>query len=283
MEKWLIGTKQGLYNGTPGQTWERVGGHEFRVTSLARRNQTVYAGVGSGLWEVSWDGPWVQLHDETLTEVLDVALLSDGDPGLVAASAYGVATAHRDELGAARWTFWSDDLRVNERFSNAVLPVDTDRWLVGTEGGVVMAVEGGRRWEHSDLLGSPVRALCLIHGMYWAGTDERGIWRSADGMHWIPAGTGLDGGTVFALAAAGDRIIGGTLDGIVCGDGSGYWERTGPHMLAATVAVDPADPNVWLAGADPGGLWLSTDQGGEWRQQPGLPPAVEAVLPPGPS
>ena len=279
MADWLIGTKAGLYRGAPDQQWSHVGGYEFRVTSIVRRQGRLFVGVGSGLWEVMEDGPWRQLHDETLTEVLDIATI-DGEPGLVAASAYGIATAALDELGAARWSFWSDSLRVNQRFSNAVLVIDRTRWLVGTEGGVLLAVEGGAHWEHTDLQGGAVRGLCAAHGAYWAGTDERGIWTSTDGLHWESAGTGLDDGTVFAVAAAGEGLVAGTLDGVVYGDGRGYWQHAGPRMLMAAVGVDPLAPQVWLAGADPGGLWLTRDGGATWAQQAGLPTAMEAILPP---
>ena len=44
-----------------------------------------------------------------------------GDPGLVVACPYGIATAVRDELGAARWTFHSDSPVPDERFANALL------------------------------------------------------------------------------------------------------------------------------------------------------------------
>jgi hypothetical protein len=279
MADWLIGTKGGLFQGAPGGQWSRLGGYEYRITSIARRQGRIFVGAGSGLWEAVPGSAWIQLHDETLTEVLDIAPI-DGDPGLVAASAYGVATAARDELGAARWSFWSDGLRVNERFSNAVLVMDQTRWLVGTEGGVVLAADGGKRWEHTDLQGCAVRGLCAAHGAYWAGTDERGIWRSEDGLHWEAAGTGLSDGTVFALAAAGDGLVAGTLNGVVWGDGRGHWQSTGPSMLMAAVGVDPADPELWLAGADPGGLWLTRDGGSTWNQQRDMPAAMEAILPP---
>ena len=279
MKEWLIGTKRGLYRGEIGGEWEQVGGYAFRVTSILRNAGTVCVGVGSGLWEVDFDGIWKQLHDETLTEVLAIDAVS-GDPGVVAASAYGVATGKRDELGAARWTFWSDGLAVNERFSNAVL-VDADgRWLVGTEAGVLVAEEGGAKWTHTSLIGAPVRGLCRGRGKFWAGTDERGIWRSEDGFHWEQAGTGLDEGTVFDLVVSGDRIVAGTLEGVAVGDGEGHWQRVGPRMLMAAVGADPENTQAWLAGGDPGSLWLTEDGGQKWQQVAGLPTAVEAILAP---
>ena len=280
MEEWLVGTNRGLFRGTIGGVWEQVGDYGFRVTSILRHAGKVFAGVGSGLWEVDLGGGrWTQLHDETLTEVLAIDAIP-GDPGIVAASAYGVATGEQDSLGAVRWTCWSEHLAVDERFSNAVLALADGRWLVGTEAGLLVAGEGGRSWTHSGLMGMPVRGLWQGLGCYWAGTDERGIWRSVDGMHWEPAGSGLELGTVFALAESDGRIVAGTLEGVVVGDGRGYWQRSGPRMLMAAIAVDPAAPQRWLAGGDPGGLWFTEDGGQRWQQAAGLPTSVEAILAP---
>ncbi|MEW6752256.1 MAG: hypothetical protein AB1505_14935 [Candidatus Latescibacterota bacterium] len=277
MTEWLAGTGAGAYRGRLGGTWGPVGGYGYRVTSLLQHRGHTFCGAGCGVWMVDLDGGrWEQLHDETLTEVLDLAPLP-GDPGLLAASAYGVATPARDALGAARWTFWSDGLGVNERYSNAALVADDGRWLVGTEAGVLVAEEGGRRWSRTSLTGRAVRALCRALGSWWAGSDAGGIWRSADGLRWDPAGQGAEQATVFALSAAGDRLLAGTLEGVLAGDGAGPWQRSGPRLLAAAVVSDPLDPRVWLAGGVPGGVWYTLDAGARWQQVAGLPSVAEAL------
>lgn len=279
---WLAGSGAGLFRSEDGALWERVGAYEFRVTSILRDGGRLRLGVGSGAWEVREDpDPWVQLHDETLTEVLDLARIG-GEPGLVAATAYGVATGARDDLGAVRWSFHSDALAVNERFSNAVAvdPEDPRRWVVGTEAGVLAAEEGGRRWACTNLMGVPVRTVCRALGAWWAGTDGRGIWTGPDGLSWRKAGAGLDDGTAFALAEIGGRLIAGTLQGVVVGDGRGRWYPVGPRALIAAVAAHPDQPGFWAAGAVPGGLWTTQDAGKSWHQTPGLPSTIEAVLAP---
>jgi hypothetical protein len=279
---WLIGANSGLFRSADGASWERIGAYEFRVTSILRDNGRLCVGVGGGAWEVRDDpDPWVQLHDETLTEVLDLARIP-GDPGLVAASAYGVATGARDGLGAVRWSWHSDPLAVNERFTNAVAvdPADPRRWGVGTEAGVLVAEEGGRRWIYSNLMGVAGRAVRRALGAWWAGTDGQGIWTSPDGLSWRKAGYGLDDGTVFALAESHGRILAGTLRGVVVGDGRGHWRNLGPRALIASVAAHPQQPDFWMAGAVPGGLWVTRDAGESWRQASGLPSTIEAISPP---
>ena len=279
---WLIGSSQGLFWSREGGAWGQVGGYRFRVTSIVRSGPRTCVGVGSGVWEVPGRAErWMQLHDETLTEVLDLAWVP-GDPGVVAASAYGVAVGARDKLGAVRWHSRSDGLAVNERYSNAVQvdPEDTHRWLVGTEAGLLVAEEDGRRWVYSDLMGTPVRIICHALGTWWAGADGRGIWKSLDGLTWRRAGRGLDAGTAFALVENGGRMLAGTLEGVVVGDGEGRWVATGPRALVAAVDVHPEEPSFWMAGAVPGGLWMTEDEGAQWRHLPGLPSMVEAIAAP---
>lgn len=241
----------------------------------------VAAGIGSGLWEWRAGGDrWIQLHDETLTEVLAIARVT-GDPGVVAGTPYGVAVALRDGNGAARWMACSDSLRVNERFTNAILvdPRDNDRWLVGAEAGVLIATESGARWARTSLTGTPVRALIHTMDAFWAGTDDRGVWRSADGLRWDPAGRGMENTTVYALSGNAGRLLAGTRHGVAVGDGYGAWTRLGPRMLTTAVAAHPDESSLWLAGASPGGLWRTEDNGVTWRQV-GAMRHVLSILPP---
>ena len=279
---WLVGAGGGLFWSGDGAGWQQVGGYRFRVTSLLRKGTRICVGIGGGVWEVpSFSERWVQLHDETLTEVLDLAEVP-GDPGVVVASTYGVAAGERDARGAVRWRWCSDGLAVNERYANAIEvdPVDVRRWLVGTEAGVLVAEEEGRRWLHTGLEGTPVRAILHALGTWWAGTDDRGIWRSPDGLTWRRAGRGLDEGTVFALCESDGWMLAGTMEGVVAGDGDGRWYRTGPRALMGAVAAHPERSSFWMAGAMPGGLWVTEDGGKGWRYAPDLPGTIEAIVAP---
>lgn len=277
---WLIGAA-GLFWHDGERGWDRRGGYSFRVTAIIRAADRVLVSTGNGLWQAPRTGDvWTQLHDETLTEVLAIAALP-GDPGVVAASAYGVATGARDELGAVRWTSCSDPLRVNERFSNAILvdPTEASRWLVGTEAGVLVAAESGRQWQRSNLLDRPVRALCHHDERFWAGADDGGVWASSDGLTWERAGRGLDDDTVFALSVSDGRLLAGTERGVASGDGRGAWRMSAPQMRVSAIAAHPEDSAYWMAGAYPGGLWFTDDAGETWQQHAGFG-VVEAIVAP---
>ena len=90
----------------------------------------------------------------------------------------------------------------------------------------------------------------------------------------------MDEGTVFALRESGGRILAGTMEGIVVGDGEGRWYRMGPRALMAAVGAHPEEPSFWMAGAVPGGLWVTEDEGARWRYVPGLPSMIEAIAAP---
>ena len=297
---WLIGSK-GVYHGALGGSWTRIGAQEYGISSLIRQPDRLVAGAswGSGLWEWSngTENPtqadqtvradqagrtdrWKQLHDETLTEIMAIASI-DGSPGVVAGSPYGIATGSCDDTGAVRWTHHSDALRVNERFTNAILvhPDEPTTWLIGTEGGVLIADDSGVSWRRTSISGTAVRALAFMNGQFWAGTDDRGIWRSEDGVRWDSAGHAPDGGAVFELTLAGADIIAATEHGVAIGDGSGHWVRTGPRHLCAAVACHPVSTSTWLTGATPGGLWYTEDGGHTWRQVPGFV-NVRAIIAP---
>ena len=277
---WLLGAR-GLHRSGEGTHWEAVGGHGYPINDLIRQPGRLICASLWGLWEIRSDRPrWLQLHDETLTEVLAIAP-APGDPGLVAASPYGLAFGRRGEHGASRWCSRCKGLSLDERFSNAVLarPQVPGEWLVGTENGVLIYTQADDRWRRTDLGGRPCRALLHAFDCFWAGTDEGGIWRSTDGRSWRRAGRGLDHGTVFALSATADCILAGTLQGICAGSGDSTWQRLGPPLLVSAIAAHPEAEGPWLAGATPGGLWRSDDAGDHWRQVCDFG-SVRAIAPP---
>ena len=258
----------GLYTATTlDDSFTRLGHSQLTPFFVLRQAQRLAIGANHGLWEWRRDETrYIQLHDETLTEVLGLAAVP-GDPGLVIACSYGIATAYRDELGAARWTFHSDSPVPDERFANALYidPAHPDQWLVGTEAGVFIYLATDHQWQASDLNGTPVRALCSARGRLWAGTDDRGILHSEDGMHWTLAGSPVEG-AVYALHDTGSSLLAATQYGIVTGDGDGSWTQTGPRLSTTSITSTPRTPGTWAAGASPGGLWHTRDAGGHWQQ-----------------
>jgi len=281
-DDWMAATSAGLFRGRPGMPWELAGPYAFHFTCMCRRHQGLVAGTQGGLWEVRpGQHLWRQMHDELLTVVQGVAVVP-GDPGLVAATLYGLHTARRGESGALRWQNRSDGLEVDGRAGLCLLvdPTDNTRWIVGTEAGVLVAEDGGARWVHSDLLGTAARALLYSGGRFWAGTDARGICHSADALHWEVAGEPMSTPVLSLAAVADGRLLAGTGQGVIWGDGDGAWHRSGPRVWTTAVDAGADSTDVWVAGASLGGLWWTDDAGGAWHQVAGVPRTVEAVAAP---
>jgi hypothetical protein len=260
---WLVG-ERGLYISEDALCWQRLGPYEYPVKAVIRQPDRLVLATEWGLWEVRpGDDRWVQLHDENLTEVLDLAADS-GDPGVAVASPYGVSRGHRGEHGAVRWTSLTEELVPDRRFTNALLeaPGGPGCWLAGTEAGI-LRVGANAEVVDTDLPAVPVRALCRDGARFWAGTDTAGVWCSDDGLHWRRSGA-WDWGAVFCLEVTDGMILAGSEAGVVCGDGESPWRRCGPRVAATALAAEVEGP--WLMGSSPGGLWRSDDSGARWNQ-----------------
>ncbi len=275
-EEWLIGAL-GVWMGTPAQGWRRLGPFTYVTNGIhiswsnEGTSRLLVAG-GHGLWETTGDPHhrWVQLHDETLTEVMAVR---DTQEGVVAASSYGVCVASLDDLGLPRWRSQTEERVPDERFTNTLQIGEDGLRLVGTEAGVLVSEDDGQSWRLSDLQGSAVRALCRVGEGWLAGTDTRGLWASQDGLSWKQAPSPTT--AVFSIYSGSHLLLGG-YDGIYAWqDGDSNWRRVGPRALIRALAV--AD-GIWLAGADPGGLWVSEDEGVSW-QRTGDFGAVNCICP----
>ena len=271
-DSWLVGTSSGIYSPDHNGEWKRLGAYEFRITAFDRRKGRVLAATGSGLWEVREDR-WIQRHDETLTEVMDV--IDDGEP-MIVASAYGLAFGNTEASGRTAWRWMSDDLTVNQRFANAITKTG-DRILVGTEDGVLI-YDADDNWLTSSLVGIPVRSLIKWGQAIYAGSDD-GVWRSQSGQDWERVSDRLP---VYALASAGTSLLAGTENGLCRSEDGHDWRAAGlSSMRVSAVEADPDDDGKWYAGGSPGGLWMTKDEGKSWLGIPEIGNDVEVISAPG--
>lgn len=277
---WLLGAN-GLHMSPNGTHWEEIGKSGYPVHDIIREPHKIFCATMWGLWEIATPtAQWIQLHDETLTEVMSIAPCAD-HPGVAAASTYGLSFGKASAHGATQWQNHSENLTLNECFSNALLalPDTQDQWLIGTEQGVLMYDKKTHQWQSTELNTYPCRALLHAHGRLWAGTDGGGIWHSTNGKTWQKAGTGIDDESVFSLCATTDLILAGTLRGIFMGDGTSGWQQSGPAVLVSAIAAHPNQQGPWFAGANPGGLWRSDNNGVHWHQV-GNFHTVRVIIPP---
>jgi photosystem II stability/assembly factor-like uncharacterized protein len=166
------------------------------------------------------------------------------------------------------------------------------------KGGVVRSDDGGRTWRAQSNGMPPTAATHILRdaaGDLYVTGFGRGVYKSTDGgEHWLQKNSGIEGTQPLAWRLASDAkhalylvVARRSEDGGYgnAGDGALYrstdsaehWARlplpeglNGPNGLAS----DPRDPErlylaAWgrstHAGAASGGVWLSTNGGGTWR------------------
>ena len=271
-DRWLVGTSSGVYSSDDEGQWKRLGAYRFRITAFYRYRQRVLAATGSGLWQIR-QGQWLQLHDETLTEVMDVVDCGDE---IVVASAYGVGLGKTAASGQTCWRWLSDALPVNQRFTNALVRMG-EHMIVGSEGGVLRyGPDGG--WQQTTLRDVAVRSLTMVGQDLYAGSDA-GLWVSGDGVAWQIVSEPMP---VYSFAERGAVKIAGTEQGVRLVRDGGGWQSAGLEATRiSAVAIDPANDSHWLAGACPGGLWETQNAGESWSSITEVQHTVEAIASPG--
>ena len=285
-DDWLAATQSGLWLGRPGGTWRGSGPYEHALNSLTSFADGIVAGADGGLWLIARGEPrWRQLHDEVLTLVEAVSMTSDELQSLVVATGYGVHLPAVAEHDVLRWSNCSEALSApSARFSTALHLLDSETWLVGTETGLFVCTEHGRRWSATSIAQVAVRALLSTDEGVWAGTDDGDIWFAADGLAWqhhaclAPTESAATESVLSLATNHHGVLLAGTTGGIVVSDGNG-WRSTGPTLPMAAVAVDGRTPSTWVAGAAPGGLWW-TEDGDAWQQAAEAPKTIRHLLSP---
>jgi len=151
------------------------------------------------------------------------------------------------------------------------------------------STDGGATWRRIALPpGTPQVFLAAPRSatQLYAGTADRGIWRSADGAaSWRAASAGLAATYVGAFvidptdpsvfyAGAGGAALGRRL--LKSANGGLTWDAIGPDWLADylfILAVDPLAPATVYAGSS-AGLARSEDGGATWTS---LAPSIPAI------
>jgi hypothetical protein len=122
-----------------------------------------------------------------------------------------------------------------------------------------------------------IQALVLAPGFpappwLWAGTQNSGVWKSADGgAHWAAANTGLTQLDVRALAVApSGELFAGSADGVFKStDGGANWVEVSPAgdfaVVALVVSPNYAADHTVVAAAEEY-LQVSTDGGATWQR-----------------
>lgn len=260
-----------------GKTWEHKGWRDqIKVFyTEAGADGAIWSACGNGVLR-STDGgaTWKITTGWEVTEALKVKA-DPGNPKVIyAATAYGIFRS--DDHGKT----WVERNRgLASTFTSEIL-VDrgnSARLLAATESGVHISANHGERWESAGLEGKGVRTLVqdpARAGIFWAGTEDDGVYRSEDGgKSWHSSNHGAGLITVYGIAVDPkhpDTIYLGTHEGGVyrSHDGGKSWRQKNAglkNLIVHALAISPSNPEIVFAGTINGGLYRSADGGESWE------------------
>jgi photosystem II stability/assembly factor-like uncharacterized protein len=256
-----------------GRSWHVLAPVNGGISDMAvdpARSDTVYLATFDGLLRTSDGGAsWVTL------------------PGLQHPTKIAVAPRARNVLyaedggrimrsvdGGASWSQRSTSLEANYDVF-AVDPRDPATLYVSKHDALLRSVDGGARWTVLRRGDVALHVYVLAFDRsdprrLYAGTDGRGVFRSADaGRTWAHVGR-LPRERVRDLAVAGGVVVAGLDHQGAYRFRGRRWARSNRGLIGTEVralAVDPREPRVVYGGTTYGGVVRSVDGGRHWSQR----------------
>lgn len=275
-----------VYYSTDGMaTWQRLrgsweGDSHLLVESLFASQDYAVLTMGTG----SVDRHWVS---------------SDGGLTWGADSVHLLAEKFRLRIAAGgaeyRTNLWTLEKDVGEADWRAVFTESGDIEAVAAHNGNLVVLvndnlyastDAGLNW-YPGRFGSsrPARmhSLALHGGRLFAGTS-RGLWTSANGLDWEPAGErGLSTAGLRAVAASGDNLVAVTNQRMFYSTdhGTSWKEASGlpiPAKESPPMHWVHAQGGMFYAGHATSGLWASADSGKTWSRRTGFGKPVDRFL-----
>jgi photosystem II stability/assembly factor-like uncharacterized protein len=266
----------GLFVSTDaGKSWVHRGWREYirMFYTEAGPDGVLWSACGNGVLRSKDDGAtWRVTTGSDVTEVLRLCVDKRDVRRIAAATAYGPIVSID---GGERWQFITEGLPA--RFTgDIVIDRSNGALLVATEKGIFLRAAGDARWRPTAMT-RDTRTIVQHTSeprVFFAGTEEDGVWRSDDGGRtWKAHNDGLAHKTVYALATApgaSGAVYAATFGGGIyrSDDGGNSWQQKAQGLTILdchAVQVLPSNPRTVLAGTLNGGLFISTDAGETWN------------------
>lgn len=165
---------------------------------------------------------------------------------------------------------------LNNRGVSALLTINDSTILAGGNATgypyttLFISSDKGSTWNHTDLDSSNVNCLSSNGTIFYAGTYNRGVYKSSNGVNWTR--TSLDNRGIYSLAALGSYVFAGTFEfGVYRSTNYGTtWTQTtlnNRNISALTIK----DSNIFAGCATANGIsvgvYMSTFNGSTWFQK----------------
>lgn len=270
----------GLYASTDnGLTWKESGLPGGRITALAVTPKgRVLAGTDNGIYlSLNHGESWSLIGFAGIT----FTCIQVGPSGHIIAGtmADGIIRSVDD---ADTWGLPFTGLTMIS--ANSLLCTKAGTLFAATSRAVFRSTDNGASWVqcYQGLTTTNVTTLAEgDSGWIYAGTRDRGLYRSRDnGDRWTQFGPVDIGIRSLAINRLGEVMAAGRSVYILSKDG-GSWITSNLPMsiqLAAVLALDST--GTVYAGADSGGIFISTDNGRNWQHgglNPGMPTTALTV------
>ncbi|MEM7585198.1 MAG: YCF48-related protein [Acidobacteriota bacterium] len=259
--------------------WKPIGPYGGSVRAIAVSpvdSNLVLAGTGGfaeyGAVFRSTDGGATWTHALEVSEVVAITIASD-ETAFVAAQ---FGDVWRSVNGGRQWTplGFPDFPR-----ALAVDPVDPNHLLVGgsQNGALWRSTDAGNSWQ---VISNGTGFAGAVHEIVFDPADSsfialatssgRQIWVTSNGgMSWVGRTAGLPSMDFLAMAHDGTRLLVGGTEGLYgSSDGGASWQRLDsgwPERWTESIAVDPGNPQVIVAGSRRFGMHRSVDGGLSWQ------------------
>ncbi len=228
---------------------------------------------------------WQLLTGWRLNEILEVEIDPHDPRRIFAATAAGI---YISKDNGREWKASNDGL--TQSFVSCLLidPKQRDRILAGTEDGLFESIDNGDNWRLLAFPGVPIRALLREPeswpGIFWVGTEYRGLYESFDGGETFEAvDLEMDSVSVYALVGGGANtpIYAGVFEkGLfrASSPGENWTHLEGTEKLGTVLCILPIEElQIIFAGTHQKGVMKSIDSGRTW-QNFGLAGAPVRVL-----
>jgi hypothetical protein len=249
-------TNSGVFWTSAGLT----GGNIWAITSTG---STLYAAQAGGSVYRSTNGGanWTQLP---LPTQWATTVLANGTQ-VFAGTASGLYTSTNSG------TNWAPVVLS----SGVALTIAGDSKLyAGSYSGVCVSTNGGTEWSQTGLLMKWVRGIAVSGSVLFAGITGEGAYRSTGGGASWSAATGsisnnsVSSFTVVPGGTGGITVFAGSWGKVyVSSDSGSSWTETGTGLPTTDVKGLAVLGPAMLAGTYNGGVFVSTNNGGNWARQ----------------
>lgn len=268
-----------LWRGTDtGQGIALLRTEDFHALAFSPDNpDVVFFGHHNGVMRSDDGGrTWQRLVERRNFDAMGLAV-NPAKPSQVYLAGHLILQVSND--GGTSWQPVPHNLPDSDIHGFAMSPDDPGRlYAFVVRYGLFTSADGGSRWEKlSDRLPEDVMALAAsTSGVLFAGSMERGVWKSTDsGKTWTSSSAGFGGAGVTSLAVAPtapETIYSGTNTGLYRSDDGGrnWRQQPFPGRFPVALAISPSNPLVILTvdfvRRGEGRVYRSEDGGVTWGQ-----------------